>query len=140
MDDNLYQQSILTLARTADGAGRIEAPQATATVDNPVCGDRVTIELSMDDDRVAAIGHTVRGCVLCMATAAVIGRHAPGLSVEALRTLADGFDAMIRDGATVPETWPELAAFTPVRNVRSRHECVLLPFTALNEALSKTGA
>ena len=140
MDDSLYQQSILALARAADGAGRLDHPHATATVDNPVCGDRVTMDLTMDGTAVAAVRHKVRGCVLCQATAAVIGRRAPGQPVDDLRTLADGFDAMIRDGGPAPELWPELAAFEPLRAVRSRHECVLLPFAALAEALTKAGA
>lgn len=140
MDDSLYQQSILALARAADGAGRLDRPDGTATVDNPVCGDRVTMDLTVDGAAVTAIRHKVRGCVLCQATAAVIGRRAPGRPADDLRALADGFDAMIRDGGPAPEAWPELAAFEPVRAVRSRHECVLLPFAALAEALTKAGA
>jgi nitrogen fixation NifU-like protein len=138
MDDSLYQQTLLDLARSADGAGSLARPQASATLDNPVCGDRVTIELSLEANRVAELAHTVRGCVLCAATAGVIGRHAPGLAPDALRRLREEFEAMIRDGGPTPEAWPEFAAFEPVRTARSRHECVLLPFAALAEALAKT--
>lgn len=138
MDDSLYQQTLLDLARSADGAGSPAEPQVSATVDNPVCGDRVTIELSVEGDRVAEIGHTVRGCVLCGATAAIIGRHARGMPADRLGRLREEFEAMIRDGGPTPEAWPEFAAFEPVRTARSRHECVLLPFAALAEALAKT--
>ena len=139
MDDSPYQQSILALARIADEAGRLDCPHATATVDTPVCGDRVTLDVAVDGVAVAAIGHKVRGCVLCKASAAVIGRHAPGQSADALRGLAARFEAMIRHGEPAPDAWPDLAAFVPVRSVRSRHECVLLPFTALIEALTEAG-
>jgi NifU-like protein involved in Fe-S cluster formation len=44
---------------------------------------------------------------------------------------------MIRDGGTVPDGWPDLAAFEPVRDAKSRHECVLLPFEALEQAVKE---
>jgi nitrogen fixation NifU-like protein len=137
MDDSVYQRSIMDLARARHGAGPLQGAQASATADNPVCGDRVTVELSMEGVRVAALGHTVRGCMLCEATASVIGRNAPGASADDLARVRAAFEAMIREGGPAPETWPELAAFEPVRTVRSRHECVLLPFAALAEALDQ---
>ena len=50
--DDLYHQAIVELARQAAGAVRLDAPQASAMVDNPLCGDRVTIELALADGRV----------------------------------------------------------------------------------------
>lgn len=134
---SLYQRAILDLARAADGAGRLPSPQAAATVDNPLCGDRVTVELALEDGVVSAFAHRVRGCVLCEAAAAAIGRHAVGASAAALREAAAAAEAMIRDGGAVPEGWPDLAVFTPVRSVKSRHDCVLLPFQALARALGE---
>lgn len=135
MIDALYQQAILDLARAADGAGRLAEPHASATVDNPVCGDRVTIDVRLEDGTVAALGHHVRGCLLCEATAAVLGRRAVGEAPGRLREIHAGFDRMIRDDGSAPDAWPELESFAPVRGAKSRHECVLLPFAALAAAL-----
>jgi len=138
--ESLYQQAILAHAKAAVGAGKLDSPQGRATVDNPVCGDRVTVEVSLDDaGRVAAVGHTVRGCVLCAATASVIGAGAPGRTPAELRRTATSFDAMIRRGAGAPEEWPDLGAFVPVQSAKSRHECVLLPFEALDRAMADAG-
>ena len=78
MRDQLYHQAILDLARQSGGTARLEQPQASATVDNPLCGDRVTVDLDLADGRVRAVGHKVRGCLLCQAAAAVIAARAPG--------------------------------------------------------------
>ncbi len=137
MIDALYQQAIRDLARAADGAGRLAEPHASATVDNPVCGDRVTIDVRLQDGAVAALGHHVRGCLLCQATAAVLGRRAVGEAPGRLQDVHAAFDRMIRDVGSAPDAWPELASFVPVRGAKSRHECVLLPFAALAEALEK---
>ena len=101
MNDQLYHQAILELAKQARQASRLEAPQASVTVDNPLCGDRVTLDLNLADGRVREVGHKVRGCLLCQAAAAAIGARAPGETPAALRAVAkDLSDAIAR----APET------------------------------------
>jgi nitrogen fixation NifU-like protein len=138
MSDQLYHQAILELAKKARHASRLEASQASVTVDNPLCGDRVTLDLNLVDGRVREVGHKVRGCLLCQAAAAAISERAPGETPEALRTVArDLGDAIARAPETAGRLWPELAAFAPVHAHKSRHECVLLPFEALTQALDQ---
>ena len=138
MNDELYHEAILELAKKARHASRLEAPQASVTVDNPLCGDRVTLDLTLADGRVRAVGHRVRGCLLCQAAAVAIGERAPGETPADLRAVArDLTDAITRAPETGGELWPELAAFAPVRAHKSRHECVLLPFQALTQALDE---
>ncbi len=52
MNDELYQQAILELARRAGPPAASETPQASVTVDNPLCGDRITLDLNLADGRV----------------------------------------------------------------------------------------
>jgi nitrogen fixation protein NifU and related proteins len=138
MSDQLYHQAILELAKQGREAGRLEAPQASVTVDNPLCGDRVTLDLNLADGRVREVGHRVRGCLLCQAAAAAIGRRAPGATPAALRIVArDLGEALAGAPEAAGKSWPELAAFAPVHAHKSRHECVLLPFEALIGALDQ---
>ena len=135
MPDALYQQAILKHAKAAVGAGRLENATVEATVDNPLCGDRVTVSLTLDDGTVTAIGHVVRGCVLCEASASLLAQHGPGLTPADLHAAYDALQSMIREDGPIPEGWPDLATFEPVRAAKSRHECVLLPFEAATKAL-----
>jgi NifU-like protein involved in Fe-S cluster formation len=136
--DSLYQEALLRLARAAKGAGRLGAPSATASRDNPLCGDDVLVDVSMRQGRVAALGHRVRGCVLCQAAASLLGAVAPGRSAEEVARARAALAAMLREDGGVPASpWEELAVFLPVRDVPSRHECVLLPFDALGDALAR---
>jgi NifU-like protein involved in Fe-S cluster formation len=138
MKDQLYHQAILDLARQAGRTTRLEGAQASVTVDNPLCGDRVTIDLDLADGRVRAVGHKVRGCLLCQAAAAAIAARAPGETAAALRGVAEQLDLAIRkDPSAADDLWPELGAFAPVHPHKSRHDCVLLPFEALTEALDQ---
>ena len=140
MRDDLYHQAILELARKAREASRLEAPQASVTVDNPLCGDRITLDLSLRDGRVGEVGHKVRGCLLCQAAAVVIGERAPGGTADELRAVArDLGEAIVKTPDAAGKRWPELAAFAPVHPHKSRHECVMLPFEALTRALDQAG-
>jgi len=130
MIEALYNQRIKALAASAHGAGRLAAPTGAALRDSPMCGDRVRLEVIVRDGRIAALGHDVKGCLLCRAAASVIGLHAVGLPRAEVVAVRDQVAAMLGGGAT-PDTWPELACFEPVRHHRSRHGCVLLPFEAL---------
>lgn len=134
MSDALYQDSLLRLAREAPRQGRLEPNDASVRLDNPLCGDRVRIDLRMSGPRIAELAHEVRGCVLCQAAAGVIGLHAIGLDRAGVAALAEDVDR-----ALTGET-PALAAlqsFAPVAQHRSRHDCVRLPFQALREAIKE---
>lgn len=138
MKDELYHDRILELAREDASEGRLAAPSASATINNPLCGDRVTIDIVIESGTLTDVGHKVRGCALCRASATVIGATAVGAAPDALRAIAAGVEAMIRQGGDPPHAdWHALDAFRPVTSHKSRHECVLLPFQALVEALDE---
>lgn len=138
MIESLYNQRIKELAADACGAGRLDAPCASAMRDSPVCGDRVRIDVRVADGRIAALGHDVKGCLLCRAAASVIGRHGVGISAAETQALRDQVATML-GGGDPPEGWGELAVFEPVRAHRSRHGCVLIPFEALAKAAQAAG-
>jgi nitrogen fixation NifU-like protein len=146
MSDQIYQTDLLRIAGAAHGHGRLPSPQASVTLDNPMCGDRVTIDITLDaDGKVAEIAQTTRACVLCQASASIIAAHAPGQAGEEIAAVERAVSDMLKTGGEAPAgDWADLAVFAPVRETRSRHVCVLLPFetvsAAIAEARTKAGA
>lgn len=134
MSEELYDRQIIAAAREAGAAQRLAAPDVTVEEDNPLCGDRIALDLALADGRVAGIGHKTRGCLLTRAAAALLTRRAPGADPAALRRAIADLEALLA-GDPAPPAWPELTMFAPVRAVRSRHDCVRLPFLALARAL-----
>jgi nitrogen fixation NifU-like protein len=133
--DDLYQESLLRLARGVAGASRLDRPDGSARIDNPLCGDEVTFDARLRAGRIEAVGLRVRGCALCQASAAVLARSAPGRTPEEIAAVRRALAAMLAEAGAPP--WGELEVFRPVRAVPSRHACVLLPFDALGEALGE---
>jgi nitrogen fixation protein NifU and related proteins len=130
-DDPLYRREILRLASDASGAGRLAAPDATASVHNPACGDRVTVELALMDGRVTALAHTTQACVLAQASAALLAEKAPGQDRLGLAALAASVQAFL-NGAPPPAGY---GVFDGVAAHAGRHVCVLLPLKAALKAL-----
>ena len=132
MSEELYQQAIKDLA--AVPSGRLVAPDAGATLDNPLCGDTVSLDLQLERGRITGLGHGAKGCLLCKAAATVAAQLAVGMDAAAASGLADRVSAMLKQGAA--PAFPALAAFQAVAPYKSRHGCVLLPFKALAKALA----
>jgi nitrogen fixation protein NifU and related proteins len=140
-DEDLYHEALVRLARERCGAGRLAAPAGEATLENPLCGDRVTVEVRLAGGRIEALAHRVHGCVLCEASASLLGRVATGRTAAELEAARRGLEALLQRGAPIAEEpFGGLSVFAPVRAVPSRHTCVLLPFEALREAIAVTGA
>jgi nitrogen fixation NifU-like protein len=135
MSASLYHQALVQRAKAGFGKGRLDAPAASVTLDNPLCGDRVTIELRCDDRAIAEIGHNVRGCILCEAAAATIAEFCRGREIAESRSILPAIRSMMQEGKEPPSEWQCLDIFTPVHQAKSRRDCVLLPFEAFEKAL-----
>lgn len=139
MSSQLYSDAILATAKARHGHGRLANAQGSATCDNPLCGDRVTVDLRLDGDRIAEIAQLTRGCVLTQAAASVLAERLAGADAAALGLAADEVRRLLA-GEKVAPAWPELMMFAPVHDVRSRHECVTLPFEAAARALGQVAS
>lgn len=136
MSTALYDEAIVATAKETARAERLAAPDLTVEEDNPLCGDRITLDLAFDDGRVAAVGHKTRGCLLTRAAAVLLARRAVSAEAAELRQAIASLRALLAGREETP-LWPELSMFEPVRAVASRHDCVLLPFRALEVALER---
>jgi nitrogen fixation protein NifU and related proteins len=135
MSDQLYQDRIVALAKAKTGAGNLANPTKSARRDNPLCGDRVTIDVRLDGQgRIAEIAHQVRGCLLCQASASALASVAVGRDAAGIAAVRqDAERAIGREQGAAAEPF---SAFAPVAAHKARQECVLLPFEALKDALS----
>jgi nitrogen fixation NifU-like protein len=134
----IYQQAIKTLAADASGHGTLEAPSGRALADNPLCGDRVEMQVALANGRIAALAHQVKGCLLCRAAASVIGKRAIGADRDEVERIGAAVAAMLGSQSEHPPGWDELSVFAPVHGHPSRYRCVQLPFEALAAAMAIT--
>ena len=137
--DELYQATIVEHDRAPHNHGPLPGATHQATVDNPLCGDVVTVRARVADSVVSEIAFEARGCALSRAAASIMTTMVRDRSLEDARRLADAFERCIRSApdAAIADELGELRAFAGVRRFRSRRVCALLPFTALLQALER---
>jgi NifU-like protein involved in Fe-S cluster formation len=136
--ESLYQEAIKQFARAAHGQGQLSAASGEAKLGNPLCGDRVRMQVAAISGDISAIAHETKGCLLCRAAASLVGLRAAGQNADGMAAVLHDLEGMLREGTPVPPGWPELSMFEPARGYPSRHGCVLLPFRALLAALAES--
>jgi nitrogen fixation NifU-like protein len=80
--DDLYRDYILEHSRRPHNFGVLEAPTASHEGANPLCGDRITMQLGVRDGKVAEIAFTGRGCAISQASASLLTDEVKGMTVE----------------------------------------------------------
>jgi len=137
MSDPLYRKELLRLAADATGAGRLDKADGSATAHNPACGDRVTVEVRLEDGLIAALAHQTQACVLTQASVAILAAHAQGLDEAGLKTLAEDIAAMLSGNPAPAAPFQDYGVFDGVAGHKGRHKCVLLPLEAALAATSQ---
>ena len=133
----LYQSVILDHGKAPRNFRRLEASNATARGDNPMCGDRVELFLNLEGERIAEAAFMGRGCAVSIASASLLTEAVAGLGRAAARDLSGRFREMARSGA-VPDApgFERLAALSGVHEFPSRVKCATLPWVTLEAALA----
>ncbi len=132
----LYSQRILALAAGIPHTGRLDAPEGTATKRSPLCGSTVTVDVRLEDGRVAEFAQDVKACALGQASAAVLGAGVVGLGRDDIAQGRDALAAVIKqDGPAPAAPFDSLEALRPARDYKNRHASILLAWDATIAAI-----
>ena len=135
---SLYNERIMELAENIPLDGRLDAPDATASVRSPLCGSRITVDLKVKDGVITDYRHVVRACTLGQAAASIMARHVVGKSIDEVKRAGAAVRAMLKEKVALPDdVWDDLAVLSPVQDFKSRHGSVLLSFDAVEKALKE---
>ena len=134
----LYQELILDRNRKPRNFGPLSDANRSAKGVNPLCGDKITIYLQLDDDRVKDIRFEGAGCAISIASASVMTESLKGQSTSDAMNLFERFHQMVAangDAAGGALDMGKLAAFAGVRDYPARVKCATLAWHALRAAL-----
>jgi nitrogen fixation NifU-like protein len=139
--DDLYQTVVLEHGRHPHHKGALAGATHSARGDNPFCGDRVTIALILDGDRIADARFDGAGCAISTASASMMMSALQGRTPAEAVALCRDFEGLLAGGAGEAEvaTLGELGAFAGVRRYPVRVKCARLPWQTLAAALAGGG-
>lgn len=138
---DLYREVILDHNREPRNFGEIADADRVIEGVNPLCGDRMTLYVKLDDGRVEDVRFKGTGCAISVASSSLMTERVKGASVEESLTLFDKVHDMLTasgaDEAVLGELG-KLAALSGVREYPSRVKCASLAWHALKSALTGT--
>jgi nitrogen fixation NifU-like protein len=138
----LYQEVILDHSKRPRNFRKLEAPSRHADGYNPLCGDKVTVYLTVTDGVVTDAAFQGSGCAISTASASMMTESLKGRSVEEAERMFERFHAMLTspdDGAPPPPELGKLAVFAGVKEFPMRVKCATLAWHTLRSALSGAG-
>jgi nitrogen fixation NifU-like protein len=137
----LYQDLILDHNRNPRNFRRIEQAQCHANGHNPLCGDRVSVYLTLEGEAIGDISFEGAGCAICTASASLMTQTLKGKNVAEAERLFERFHEMltIENPDTDPESMGKLVVFSGVREFPVRVKCATLPWHTFHAALKKEG-
>ena len=139
----LYQTTILDHNKKPRNFRKPEGANREANGWNPLCGDKVTIYLTVDDDGVVReIGFQGSGCAISTASASMMTQAVAGKTLNQVLEVFDRFHELV---AGSPEVEPDqgtlgkLVVFGGVRQYPMRVKCATLPWHTLRSAVRGEG-
>lgn len=133
----LYKDILMDHARRPRNAGNLERPDMHASVVNPLCGDELSVDVSLDGETILDVRFHVRGCAIATASASMLSEQVKGLTFAEVTRMERSFREAIEDTeARLPEELEALEPLLSVRDYPHRQSCARLPWDALR-ALEK---
>jgi len=139
---SLYQEVVLDHSRKPRNFRALEGANRKAEGYNPLCGDKVTIYLRLEDGRVADISFQGSGCAISTASASILTETLKGKTEQEVEDLFERFHDLVtgesRDESDEPDLG-KLEVFSGVSEFPARVKCATLSWHTLRAALKGQG-
>jgi nitrogen fixation protein NifU and related proteins len=138
----LYRDIILDHYKKPRNATPLEAPSVEARCKNPACGDRITLQLHLDGDRIDAVGFVGNGCAISQASASMMTQAIKGKSPQEATAALQEFRRMVVDGSEDlnREVLGDLLTLQGIARLHARVKCAMCGWSALEAALEDKGS
>jgi nitrogen fixation NifU-like protein len=133
---DLYQEVILEHSKAPRNYKALEAANHKAEGYNPLCGDRFTVYLEMDGDKIREIGFQGAGCAISKASASMMTQSVKGKTKAEAEKIFHRFHELVTGHSHADEAeLGKLAVFSGVSEFPMRVKCATLAWHTLEAAL-----
>ncbi len=139
---DLYQETIVDHSRRPRNFKKLEEANHHAEGYNPLCGDKVSIYLKLNNGLVEDISFQGSGCAISTASASILTESLKGKTLAEADALFERFHGLVTEGPRAKAEGPELgklAVFSGVSKYPVRVKCATLAWHTLRAALGGSG-
>ncbi len=136
---DLYRDVILDHNRQPRNFGALANADAHADGHNPLCGDRLTVWVQLEGDRVTDVHFEGKGCAISTASASLMTEAVKGKDRAAIQSLYEQVHTLLTQQSAAPDaSLGKLAALAGVSEFPARVKCATLCWHTLNAALERS--
>ena len=139
----LYQEVILDHNKRPRNFRAIPDATRTARGHNPLCGDKLTLYITLDGDRIVDVAFEGSGCAISKASASLMTEAVKGKTVAEAEALFERFHNVVTAPGDVPVNTAgigKLAVFAGVREYPARVKCASLAWHTMKAAVATPDA
>ena len=134
-EDTFHREILEEHARNPQFEGLISEPTHKAEYQSVKTGNTCSITLNVEDGRLVKIGLKVQGSALATASASLLFSELKELSLYDAQKIHERILKVLLEGETI-ELPGDLCVFNSIVRFPERHDCALLAWNAMREALS----
>jgi nitrogen fixation NifU-like protein len=141
--DSLYQEVILDHYKRPQHKGLATTYDAQVHHVNPSCGDEITLNVTLDQDKVAAITWDGVGCSISQASVSILSDLLLGKSISEAELILNNFTELMQSKGTMvgdDEILEDAVALAGVSKFPARIKCALLGWMAYKDAVVQAQA
>ena len=133
----LYQEILLEHNSKPRNFRKLEQATQSAEGYNPLCGDKITLYLSLEDGIIADVAFQGSGCAISRASASMLTQSIKGQTVETAQEIFEAFHQMLTepDAELDYEVLGDLETLSGVVAFPTRIKCAVLAWHTMQAAL-----
>jgi len=135
--DDLYRRVIMDHYKKPRNRGTFEEDTVTVDLNNPTCGDRISLQLKLNDGIVEDARFTGEGCSISMSSASMMTEAVKGMTLEQAHELAERFSALVKGEDAAFDEYEDIEALSGVNKFPARIKCATLAWNALRKGIEK---
>ena len=135
---DLYQALILDHSRSKKHRGSCSPCTHSQDGYNPMCGDQVTMTLTVSDGKITNIKFDGHGCAISMASASLLCDAVKGKTVDEAMAVFEHMHLAFTSDQDIDESYGKLTALSNVKEFPMRVKCATLAWHTLHAALTET--
>ncbi len=139
---DLYQELIIDHNKRPRNRRELQSPDHKAQGYNPLCGDRVTVFIKVQDDQVTEVTFEGSGCAISTASASLMTEALKGKTLTEAKALFKRFHGLVTGQTEETQEGPglgKLEVFSGVCRYPARVKCATLAWHTVNAALADSG-
>ncbi|UHA72408.1 Fe-S cluster assembly sulfur transfer protein SufU [Paenibacillus sp. 481] len=133
--DDLYRRVIMDHYKQPRNRGSFEADAVTIDLNNPTCGDRISLQLKVEDGIVQDARFTGEGCSISMSSASMMTDAVKGKTFAEALELAERFSLMVKGEDVTFDEYEDIEALSGVNKFPARIKCATLAWNALRKGI-----